>query len=111
MGWERGVNRSFAEAPEFYSLYTGMIVVGAGIVLLPRAPLLTIMYLSQVLNGILLPVVLIFILILINDRRLMGKYRNNRFYNAVSFITVVIMTGLTVLLALTTIWPGLLGGG
>ncbi|MCE5238639.1 Nramp family divalent metal transporter [bacterium] len=111
MGWERGVNRSFAEAPEFYSLYTGMIVVGAGIVLLPRAPLLTIMYLSQVLNGILLPAVLIFILILINDRRLMGEYRNNRFYNAVSITTVVIMTGLTVLLALTTVWPGLLGGG
>jgi len=86
-----------------------MIVVGAGIVLLPSAPLLTIMYLSQVLNGILLPVVLIFILILINDRRLMGEYRNNRFYNAVSITTVVIMTALTVLLALTTIWPGLLG--
>jgi Mn2+/Fe2+ NRAMP family transporter len=110
MGWERGVNRSFREAPEFYVLYAAMIVLGAGIVLLPRAPLLTIMYLSQVLNGILLPAVLVFILVLINDSKLMGKYRNNRFYNVVSVGTVGIILVLTVLLLVTTIWPGLLGG-
>ena len=109
MGWERGVNRNFREAPEFYSLYAGMIVLGAGIVLLPRAPLLSIMYLSQVLNGVLLPAVLIFILILVNDARLMGKHRNNRFYNVVSVGVIVILIGLTGVLALTTIWPGLLG--
>jgi NRAMP (natural resistance-associated macrophage protein)-like metal ion transporter len=109
MGWERGVNRSFGEAPEFYSLYTAMIVLGGGIVLLPNAPLLTIMYLSQVLNGMLLPVVLIFILILINDHKLMGRYRNNRFYNLVSVTTVVIMSALTLLLLVATIWPKLLG--
>ena len=87
----------------------GLAALGAGIVLLPRAPLLTIMYLSQVLNGVLLPAVLIFILILVNDKRLMGKHRNNRFYNVVSVGVVVILAGLTVILALTTIWPGLLG--
>jgi NRAMP (natural resistance-associated macrophage protein)-like metal ion transporter len=111
MGWERGVNRNFREAPEFYSLYAGMIIVGAGVVLLPKAPLLTIMYLSQVLNGILLPVVLVFILILINDPKLMGKYRNNRFYNVASVGVIVILIALTVMLTVTTIWPGLLSGG
>jgi NRAMP (natural resistance-associated macrophage protein)-like metal ion transporter len=110
MGWERGVNRNFREAPEFYSLYAGMIIVGAGVVLLPKAPLLTIMYLSQVLNGILLPVVLVFILILINDPKLMGKYRNNRFYNVASVGVIVILIALTVMLTVTTIWPGLLSG-
>lgn len=109
MGWEHGVNRNFREAPEFYSLYAGMIVLGAGIVLLPRAPLLKIMYMSQVLNGILLPAVLIFILILVNDARLMGKHRNSLFHNVVAGGVVVVLIGLTVVLALTTIWPGLLG--
>lgn len=109
IGWERGMNRSFREAPAFYILYTAIIIIGGGLVLIPGVPLLEIMYWSQVLQGILLPALLIFILILVNNERLMGTYKNNRFYNVIAIGTTVIMIVLTVLLALVTIWPGLLG--
>lgn len=110
IGWERGVNRSFREAPVFYSLYTAIIILGAGLVLLPNVPLLMIMYLSQVIQGMLLPLLLIFILILVNDRRLMGKYRNNRTYNVIAVGTTAIMIVLMLMLVLVTLWPGILGG-
>jgi NRAMP (natural resistance-associated macrophage protein)-like metal ion transporter len=110
MGWERGVNRTFREAPEFYALYTGTIVLGAGIILLPQAPLLMVMYLSQVLNGILLPVVLVFMLVLVNDAPLMGSFRNKPAQNAVAGVTVVVMVVLTLMLTLSTVFPRLLGG-
>jgi len=110
IGWERGVNHSFREAPEFYSLYALIIVLGGGLVLLPHMPLLQVMYISQVLQGILLPLLLIFILILVNDPRIMGEYRNRRFHNVVSITTVVIMIALTLLLTVAMIWPRLLGG-
>ena len=71
-----GLDRKFKEAPTFYSMYTGLIVVGAGIILIPKAPLWKILLYSQVGNGIWLPVVLIFILLLINRRDLMGEYTN-----------------------------------
>ena len=104
VGWERGLNHSFGEAPEFYGLYTGLIVIGAGFVLIPRAPLLLIMYLSQVVNGILLPFVLIYMLVLINNTSLMGRYRNSRTFNVIAWATVVIMILLTLALIVTTIW-------
>ena len=75
----------------FYWLYTLLIVFGAGV---PRLPLLRVV-LSQVANGILLPFVLIFVLLLINDRELMGQYTNSRWYNVVSWITVGVMIALT----------------
>jgi NRAMP (natural resistance-associated macrophage protein)-like metal ion transporter len=109
IGWERGVDHNFRDAPEFYTLYTAIIVLGAGLVLIPRVPLLTLMYASQVLGGILLPLVLIFMLILINKQSLMGEYRNSLIQNVVSIATAVVIVILTVLLALTTIWPHLLG--
>jgi NRAMP (natural resistance-associated macrophage protein)-like metal ion transporter len=107
VGWERGVNRSFREAPEFYTLYTALIVLGAGIVLIPNAPLLKIMYLSQVLNGILLPVVIIFMLILVNKKSLMGEFRNSLGFNVISYVTAAVVIGLTVMLALTTLFPNI----
>jgi len=102
IGWERGVNHTFKEAPQFYGLYTGLIAVGAGLVLFPRAPLLLIMYLSQVANGILLPFVLIFMLVLINDSALMGDYRNSRTFNFIAWATTIIVTMLTLALVVTT---------
>jgi Mn2+/Fe2+ NRAMP family transporter len=105
IGWERGLDRSFREAPEFYSIYTALIVIGAGIVLLPRAPLLPIMYLSQVLNGILLPLVLVFMLLLVNDRRLMGERRNGPVYNVLIWACVVAVSAMSVYLAVATFMP------
>jgi len=95
-GWESGVNKKFREAPHFYSIYTGTIVFSAGLVLLPKFPLIKAMYISQVINGILLPFVLIFMLLLINKRELMGGYINSRFFNIVSWVTVLALLGLSV---------------
>jgi len=89
MGWENGVNKKFSEAPQFYGLYSLLIFLGAGIILLPGIPLFPVMYISQVINGIVLPVLLIFILVLINDKKLMGDYVNKRVYNFLSWTTVI----------------------
>jgi Mn2+/Fe2+ NRAMP family transporter len=83
------VNKKFSEAPQFYGLYSLLIFLGAGIILLPGIPLFPVMYISQVINGIVLPVLLIFILILINDKKLMGEYVNKRVYNFLSWATVI----------------------
>src|SRR6266508_1649086 len=96
LGLESGLDKRFDEAPAFYWLYTALIVFGAGVVLIPRFPLFRVMVLSQVANGVLLPFVLIFVLLLINDRELMGKYINSRWYNLVSWFTVVTMIALTI---------------
>ncbi|MEI9973659.1 MAG: divalent metal cation transporter [Ignavibacteriota bacterium] len=95
LGFEAGVNRRMREAPVFYALYTSLIVVGAGVVLIPGFPLVKMMLLSQVLNGVLLPLILIFMVILINKRDLMGEWVNPRWFNWASWATVVIMIGLT----------------
>ncbi len=95
LGFESGVNRRMREAPVFYYLYTSLIVVGAGVVLIPHFDLVRMTILSQVLNGMLLPFVLIPMVILINKRELMGEWVNPRWFNLVSWITVVIMVGLT----------------
>ena len=97
-GWETGVDRRFMEAPQFFGLYTFLIAVGAGVILLPHFPLLKIMYFSQVANGMLLPVILIYMLRLINNRELMGDRVNSRFFNAVAWITSIVMILLTVAL-------------
>jgi len=101
MGWEVGVNRRFKEAPQFYSLYTAIIVIGAGIILMPNVKLVPIMLLSQASNGVLLPFVLIFMLLLINNKRLMGKYSNSKLYNILTIIVIVSMIGLSTALFYT----------
>jgi Mn2+/Fe2+ NRAMP family transporter len=98
LGLESGLDKRFEEAPAFYWLYTALIVFGAGVVLVPNLPLLRVMVFSQVINGILLPFVLIFVLLLINDRELMGDHINSRWYNVVSWIAVGTMIALTVAL-------------
>lgn len=101
MGWEGGVNKSFREAPQFFWIYTLLIVLGAGVILFPQVPLVPIMYLSQVINGILLPFVLIFMLLLINNREIMGKYVNSRGYNIVAWSISLVMILLTLLLSIS----------
>jgi Mn2+/Fe2+ NRAMP family transporter len=104
MGFEAGIDHKFNDAPIFYSLYTGMIVVGAAIILIPGAPLQKILVLSQVGNGIWLPVVLIFMLLLINRRDLMGDYVNTRTFNGVAWVTAVAVIILTLVLVYVTIF-------
>ncbi|MGH9718903.1 MAG: NRAMP family divalent metal transporter [Bryobacteraceae bacterium] len=99
LGFESGVNKRFREAPIFYWLYTLLIVIGAGVVLIPGFPLIRMILLSQVVNGVLLPVVLIFMTLLTNRRDLMKEWVNSRGYNIVAWTTVVVMIGLS--LALT----------
>jgi NRAMP (natural resistance-associated macrophage protein)-like metal ion transporter len=101
MGFEAGLDKRFDEAPVFYWLYTLLIVGGAGVLLLPRFPLFQVMVASQVVNGILLPFVLIFMLLLVNNRGLMGEHVNSRRYNVASWITVAVMIILTVALGAT----------
>jgi len=98
MGLELGVNRRFSEAPQFYTLYTAIIAVGAGVILLPNVPLIKIMLISQATNGMLLPFVLIFMLLLINNKRLMGKYINSPVYNTITIAVVLLMIALSVIL-------------
>jgi Mn2+/Fe2+ NRAMP family transporter len=96
MGWENGVNKKFSEAPQFYGLYSLLIFLGAGIILLPKIPLFSVMYISQIVNGIVLPAILVFMLLLINNKKLMGEYANKRIYNIISWATVAILAVLTV---------------
>jgi Mn2+/Fe2+ NRAMP family transporter len=98
LGFEAGVNKKFRDAPVFYWLYTSLIVVGAGLILIPGLPLVRIAYLSQVANGFLLPFVLIFMLRLGNRSDLMGRLTNSRGYNLVAGSTVVVVVLLTLIL-------------
>jgi len=101
LGWEAGVDKPMNEAPKFYYLYTAILAIGMIVVLIPKFPLFFIMVFSQVLNGVLLPFVLIFMLSLINDKRLMGEFTNGKIWNAISWFTVISMIVLTLLMILT----------
>lgn len=103
LGFESGVNRRFREAPIFYWLFTGLIVVGAGVILLPGFPLVKMILFSQVINGMLLPFVLIFMVLLVNKKRVMKEWTNSRLYNVVAWASVVIMIGLTTALVAITL--------
>jgi NRAMP (natural resistance-associated macrophage protein)-like metal ion transporter len=105
LGFEAGIDHKFREAPIFYWLYTILIAVGAGIVLLPNAPLWKILIFSQVGNGVWLPVVVIFILLLVNRRDLMGEYVNTLTFNIVAWVTAIAMIVLTLVLSYTAIFP------
>jgi len=107
MGWERGVNKSFREAPQFMWIYTSMIVAGSVIILLPGAPLVTLMVLSSVVNGLLLPFVLVYALSLVNNRKLMGEHTNPKAYNVISWATVISIIILTAGVIVTTLLPAL----
>jgi len=98
LGFESGLDKKFHEAPVFYWLYTVLIVLGAGVLLVPRLPLVYVTVLSQVVNGIVLPFVLIFMLLLTNDRELMGEHTNSRTFNVIAWATVILVIAMTVLM-------------
>jgi NRAMP (natural resistance-associated macrophage protein)-like metal ion transporter len=104
-GFERGVNFSFREAPIFQGLFTGMLALGALVALIPGLPLIQLIIVAQVINGILLPILLVFILRLINDRRIMGQYTNTLAKNIIAWATVVTLIGLTMLMLASVILP------
>jgi len=103
LGWEVGIDKKFVEAPQFYGFYSLIIFLGAGIVLYPNFPLIPIMYFSQVINGMVLPFILIFMLLLINDKKLMGDHTNGPLFNTITWVTTIVMIGFTLLLLIRTI--------
>src|SRR5262249_7414948 len=105
LGLESGLDKRFHEAPAFYWLYTLLIAAGAAVLLVPRFPFFHVMVLSQVINGILLPFVLIFMLLLANDPELMQEHVNTRGYNITAWITVGVMIVLTIALLITQLRP------
>jgi NRAMP (natural resistance-associated macrophage protein)-like metal ion transporter len=103
LGFESGVNKKYSEAPVFYLIYTALIVFGAGVVLLPHVPLIKLILVSQVANGVLLPFVLFFMLKLVNRSDLMGRYKNSRLANGIAWTTSGLMVVLTGALIWTTV--------
>jgi Mn2+/Fe2+ NRAMP family transporter len=108
MGWERGVDRRFAEAPQYYLIFTAMIVIGAGVAAsLNERSLIAVMVFSQVVNGVLLPVIVFFMLRITNDKSIMGTYTNGRFFNIFAWIGTI----LVAVLSLVMVGMTLLGMG
>lgn len=105
LGWERGVNKTFREAPQFMWIYTIIIGVSALLILLPGAPLVFLMVFSAVVNGLLLPFVLVYAISLVNNKRLMGEYVNSKAYNYISWGTIITIIVLTVVLIVSTVAP------
>ena len=103
LGFEKGINRTIRQAPVFYGLYVTLIVGACAVVLLPNAPLLQILFLSQVANGVLLPFIMVFMLLLVNRKRLMGAYTNSHTFNVIAWVSVVVMIILTIALVVTQV--------
>jgi Mn2+/Fe2+ NRAMP family transporter len=108
-GFERGVSRSFKEAPVFQSIFTGLIVLGVLIALIPGLPIISVLINLQILNAILLPVLLLFILRLVNNRRLMGRYANGRVYNLIAWATTIGVSAMAILYIIISLVLPLLG--
>jgi Mn2+/Fe2+ NRAMP family transporter len=104
MGFESGVDKRFSEATVFYGLYTFLIVMGAGAVLIPNIPLFKVILLSQVANGVLIPFVLIFMLLLINRESLMGEMRNRPWQNVIAWMTAGVIIVLTAMMLWTSVF-------
>src|SRR5262249_11863948 len=110
LGFEAGLDNKFREAPTFYWLYTALVVFGGAIILIPNAPLLKILILSQVGNGVWLPVVLIFMIMLSNRKDLMGDKKNSTLFNVIAWVSSIIMIALTLVLLVQAIRdPGSVG--
>lgn len=108
LGFEKGVSRSFREAPIFLGVFTFLVAVGAAIAVIPNLPLIRVLLMTQVINGLLLPVVLFAVLKLVNDRELMGSRVNGTLYNIAAWLTVIIVTALSLLYILISFFPNLL---
>ncbi len=111
MGWERGVNKTFIEAPQFMSIYTFMIFTAVMVILIPGAPLVFLMVLSSIMNGLLLPFVLIYALSLVNNRKIMGDYVNPKLYNIISWATICSIIVLVIMFLVATLLPGGISNG
>jgi NRAMP (natural resistance-associated macrophage protein)-like metal ion transporter len=106
LGFEKGVSHSFREAPIFLGTFTFLVAVGAAIAVIPNLPLFRVLLVTQVINGLLLPFVLFAILKLVNNRELMGTQVNGPLYNVAAWLTAIVVTALSVLYILMTIFPG-----
>jgi NRAMP (natural resistance-associated macrophage protein)-like metal ion transporter len=104
-GWERGVGHGLGDAPAFFGIFTGLIVVGAAVVLVPGVPLVSMILLSQEINGLILAVILVYMMVLVNDRRIMGRYVNGPVINAVGWVTVALLVALVGLFLFSAV-PG-----
>lgn len=105
LGFERGVSKTYKEAPAFFGLYTALIVIGAGLVLWPDLSLYQVMLTSQVINGVLLPPILIFMVLIANNKNIMGNYVNSSWYNVVSWTFTIVLILLTLMLLASTLMP------
>jgi NRAMP (natural resistance-associated macrophage protein)-like metal ion transporter len=103
-GFERGVSRTFSEAPVFQSIFTGLIILGVLVALIPGLPIIQVLIVLQDLNAAMLPILLVFIILLVNNRRLMGRHVNKLGFNAIAWVTVFFISFLIILLLLSTIF-------
>ncbi|HTZ11180.1 MAG TPA: Nramp family divalent metal transporter [Candidatus Margulisiibacteriota bacterium] len=103
-GFEAGINKKLREAPQFYTLFAFIIAISVTIILMPNAPLIGITIWTQVINAMLLPVVLISMILIVNNKMIMGKYVNNRFQNSVGWVTTVMLIAMTVMLVVPTVF-------
>ena len=109
LGFEKGVSRSFREAPIFLGTFTFLVAVGAAIAIVPNLPLIRVLLVTQVINGLLLPIVLFAVLRLVNDREVMGRYVNGPIYNIAAWLTAIVVTILSALYILITLFPTIFG--
>jgi NRAMP (natural resistance-associated macrophage protein)-like metal ion transporter len=109
LGFEKGVSRSFREAPIFIGTFTFLVAVGAAIAIVPNLPLIRVLLVTQVINGLLLPIVLFAVLRLVNNREVMGRYVNGPVYNAAAWLTAIVVTVLSLLYILITLFPTIFG--
>ena len=103
-GWESSVNKKFSEAPQFYGIYCFIVLLSGLFILMPNLPLIPIMFISQVLNGLVLPVVLIFMIRLVNDRKIMKDHTNGIILNTFSWLavlTLIVLSGVMLFLLIT----------
>src|SRR6185503_20119542 len=107
LGFEKGVSRSFREAPIFLGTFTFLVAVGAAIAIVPNLPLFRVLLVTQVINGLLLPVILFAVLRLVNDREIMGRHVNGPLYNLLAWATVIVVTAISLLYILITLFPSL----
>ena len=108
LGYEKGVSRSFREAPIFIGVFTFLVAVGAAIAIVPNLPLFRVLLVTQVINGLLLPIVLFAVLRLVNNRELMGAHVNGPLYNIAAWLTAILVTILSLLFILITLFPTLI---
>ncbi|MCL5946432.1 MAG: Nramp family divalent metal transporter [Chloroflexi bacterium] len=111
LGTEFGLSHRLRDAPLFYSTFSITVLLVTLFVLIPGMPLITVMFISQVLDGILLPILLLFVVFLANDRSILGKYVNGRIFNIIAWTTIIVLITASLLLVLTTIIQQINGGG